>query len=84
LNVGENTAVNFTFYPNPSVDKIYISNSHDIIGIEIFDLMGKSILKKKGSGKSNTVDISAISIGNYFLKVTSHIGTSVKQFVVPR
>ncbi len=84
LNVETTAAVNFTFFPNPAVDQVYISYSQDIIGIEILDLLGKKVLQQVGEGKTATVNINSISTGLYFLKVSSKTGTSMKQFLISR
>ncbi len=84
LTVGENTVANFVVYPNPAVDQIYISNQQDIESIEIYDVLGKSILKQVGHGNVAGIDITAISVGHYFLKITTGKETAIKQLVVAR
>ncbi len=58
----------FTISPNPASDKInVIDNSNTIYQYEIMDLMGKYIL----NSKLNTIDISNLTKGVYFIKIIS-------------
>ncbi len=74
LSVDEFENNNFVFYPNPAHDMITIAvkNSIDeISGIKLYDLSGKIILEKSYSTikMSETVDLSKISKGMYFIEV---------------
>ncbi len=62
---------NITIYPNPAHDKLTISGvstSH----ITIIDVTGKVIIDKAAEGSINTVDISRLNSGIYFIQVTDN------------
>jgi hypothetical protein len=78
----------FSFYPNPASDKL-ILHGHDNIFkdaiITITDLQGreaKGISKIKTSSGENLIDISSLSNGVYFLRVTSGQRMRVEKFFV--
>jgi hypothetical protein len=61
-------------YPNPVFDFITISVDNDysdILSLEISDVQGKIVSKKKSAGYNNvfSLDMSTYSKGTYFLKI---------------
>ncbi len=57
-------------YPNPAEDYLMIkSESGSDLEIEIINSFGQVILKKSVNQPSNSIDVSAISSGIYFVKV---------------
>lgn len=58
-------------FPNPFSDLIYIEGNSKNYKIELWDLSGKSIYKKycAARGEINSVDLSAIENGVYFLTI---------------
>lgn len=70
--------IEIKLYPNPSSDKIYIETKANLIDVNIFDMMGKSIL----SSQSKVVDISNLSLGVYFIEIsTEGLQKGVYKFV---
>jgi mannan endo-1,4-beta-mannosidase len=65
--------INFKIYPNPGTEIITISNSEYIDNISILDVSGKLIFSK--SGNTETLDISTLKSGIYFLKVETNISS---------
>lgn len=69
LSVNLESNLEYSIYPNPAEDKLYISFGdglkHDVA---LFDLSGKQVLKSAISAQS-TVDISVLNSGLYFLSV---------------
>ncbi|KQB38642.1 T9SS type A sorting domain-containing protein [Flavobacterium aquidurense] len=61
----------FRFYPNPVQHTLNIENSAVIDEIEILSVSGKSILDRKINNTHAQIDLSNVSSGFYFLKVTS-------------
>lgn len=58
------------FYPNPAVDQLNISLNESIKSIEVFDLSGRIVLKKQEL-LGNTLDISSLHSGSYFVRVST-------------
>jgi len=52
-------------YPNPVKDMLHISGNTEISSVEIYNLMGRSIIRTTAV---NTVDVSSLPPGIYFLR----------------
>ena len=68
LGVNEFTSNKFTIYPNPTSNLLHISGINEVESLEILDLNGRQLIKKAGI---NSVDISDLSKGVYFLKLNN-------------
>lgn len=60
----------FKIYPNPS-NGIYTIESDTNSSIEVYDLIGKQILKQVGTVGSSTLNLSDFNSGIYLVKVTN-------------
>jgi len=76
-------AIRFSVFPNPTTDNItiyYPSNQNAELSMEIFDAIGKQILRKAFVFNKNnsgyTINISDVAKGTYFLKLTAKNGDS--------
>lgn len=69
-------------YPNPAKDvlQIDISNNIEIANIELFDLSGKKV--KKYSSNDRNLNISGLSAGTYFLRISTTLGGLAKKVVI--
>ncbi len=66
-------------FPNPAFDILNLNITHEKIAlIEIFDLKGALLLSKNNS---NSILISSLADGNYFVKVKTEKGTSTSSFL---
>lgn len=67
-SIGENSEIIQLIYPNPSTDKIYISNlKEDNTLIKIYDINGRLVLENKISNQEY-LNISTLSKGIYQIK----------------
>ena len=64
-------------YPNPANNLLTISNVN-VQHVVIFNINGQVMLKQDFS---NTVDVSALPKGMYFIKVSSADGLATKKFI---
>ena len=69
--------LSFMAYPNPANSELNIYSTSKIVKAEITDLTGQLM----SSSNSDKLDVSALSIGVYFIKVFSENGVSVKKFI---
>lgn len=69
----------FNIYPNPVKDILYIQSKHEIIKAEIYDAAGR-ILNTTGV-KNNSVDVSDLAKGNYFIRVSTKDKTLMFKFI---
>jgi hypothetical protein len=72
----------FTVYPNPASEKILINtkNSAENISVQILTLQGKEVLHKAlNTQKNNTLTISHLETGVYFIQIQNNSGVIATQ-----
>lgn len=80
LSVEENSIDTVKIYPNPTDGLLYIdANTESIIGITVFDVLGKKVLQLQGNKQQ--VDISTIESGMYFLRIATDRGEFVQKII---
>ena len=67
-------------YPNPATDKIYISSKKPLSALALYDVYGKLVLKKENN--ANSIDVSHLNSGVYFLEVSSNSERVVKKVII--
>lgn len=72
--------IDLKLFPNPASQQITIESESQIESILFYDLMGKQVLTI-ASLRGNTIDISELPKGIYFLEVYSSEGKAVKKVV---
>jgi len=60
--------------PNPADDQLYVNCKKEIKTIEIIDITGKNIKALSTINKTHIIDVTDLSSGLYFLKVTGAEG----------
>ncbi len=78
-NNGLTTSANFSVYPNPTSTQLTIDTEEDVDRIEILDITGETI--KSEILKTNTINVSDLPSGIYFIKVATAEGSIAKRFV---
>lgn len=71
LSILENNLKSFYISPNPSSDFLYIQYNGQIDELEIYNIAGKSVLKKNNLISPYKLNISNLNLGVYFLTVKS-------------
>jgi Leucine-rich repeat (LRR) protein len=71
----------FTLAPNPAKDLLNIGAKKDIeiSSISIYNTLGQLILVV--TEPNNSIDVSSLKTGNYFITINSDIGTSNSKFI---
>jgi len=74
---------NIKIHPNPTTGELTIDNGQlTITGVEIFDVLGKKQFSIVNSQLSiETIDISHLHSGIYFVKITTDAGIVVKKII---
>ncbi len=74
------TQANFTIYPNPATDVLNIELQDNAIleNVTIYNNLGQKIK----TIKQNTVDVSTLAKGLYFVEVTTNQGKASKKVIV--
>jgi hypothetical protein len=70
------STTNYTFeklnyYPNPVKNSLTISNSSTIDEVEITSILGQKMISKKVNDLQTEINLSELSKGVYFVKVSS-------------
>lgn len=72
MSIGEKSGnQNFTLFPNPSENSVYIESSELIHEIVVYSMDGKIVFSQTVHSKTTSVDISSFSKGNYVVKVST-------------
>lgn len=70
LSIQDSAENHFALYPNPTYNTIYIqSNLNSDFEINVFDVVGKKILHKTGNQNIESLDVSHLSKGVYFVRI---------------
>ncbi|MCB0466429.1 MAG: choice-of-anchor B family protein [Aequorivita sp.] len=81
LGVHDNSISSFAIYPNPAENLVNItSKTEPIVQVEIFNTLGQKVMSKNfEEDLSETIDVSLLQTGIYFLKVNA---TSTKRLLI--
>jgi hypothetical protein len=81
-NVFESLKV--ALYPNPTQQTLFLELGNTPLTIDkvtVFDIQGKLLLSLIPRGSSTAIDVSSLSSGNYFLRISSGKDTMTKRFI---
>lgn len=73
-----NIMLSVDVYPNPVKDILNIRSTDQITDVKVYDIQGKLI---KVKFVTNSIDVSNLKSGVYFLQVTSEKGSVAKRFI---
>lgn len=76
-NVSDNILEGFSFFPNPTSDILNLKSANNIDSVTIYNLLGQEVIENKVNAVDAQLNISALSIGTYIMKVTvaGEVGT---------
>ena len=79
-----NVIEGFATYPNPITNHTFTltSASSEEKSVTVFNLLGKKVLETRFSGIKSDINVSAINVGIYILKVTESGKTATKKLVI--
>jgi hypothetical protein len=71
----------FSLYPNPTDSVLNIKTQKDIAisSTSIYNTIGQLVLIS--TGDRNSIDVSSLKTGSYFIKIVSNIGTTSSKFI---
>ncbi len=82
LSVDNALASKFSVYPNPVKDFLTIdARNINISSVNVFNVLGTKVLERKELTE-NKLDVSSLSNGIYFLKISADNATVTKKFIV--
>lgn len=73
----------FSVYPNPVENNLNISKKEEIeiSSITIYNMLGQIVVAIPNAKNIETVDVSSLKSGNYFVKINSNRGNSNTKFI---
>ncbi len=78
-NTAENVSnnVHMSIFPNPAVDQLNVtlSNNAEIV---VYNIMGQKVMSQKGHAGANSINISSLNSGIYFVNA----GSETQKFIV--
>ncbi len=80
LGVEENTTADFSVYPNPATDILYIqTNAIGSVSVNMYDMLGKEVFA--ANGVTNSIDISNLTKGMYIVRIATNDGSITKKII---
>lgn len=79
LSTPEEIVSNFSIYPNPATDNLYINQINNLIKVEVINMNGQLVFTKENNLEK--INVSRLQSGMYFLKVYTENGSSSKKFI---
>ena len=81
--INDNLMADFNVYPNPVKDRLYIETSTQIQSIEVYDIYGRiqNLRNSETQKLRNSIDVSDLNSGIYFVKVKTEEGNIVKRII---
>jgi endoglucanase len=81
VSIAENEKnISISVYPNPAKDEVTVVSSEKG-DVRVFDVLGKTVLKKENSNERTVLDVSGLRGGVYFVEVRTKVSTSVQRFI---
>jgi hypothetical protein len=77
----KSTADKLKIYPNPTKDKLYISQLNEKSRIEIYNLQGNLILQQNEIIQDSSIDVSDFQKGVYIVKIISNNVVKATSFI---
>lgn len=81
LGTADNTIDGFTYYPNPMKEVLHISANNTIESVAIYTMLGQKVSSKNIDATATDINISHLSAGNYFMKVSSKGQTGIYRLI---
>lgn len=81
LGLEEQSLKGFKLYPNPTKGIISMESEKALNEIKIFNLVGQELMNIKPSKLNSSLDLSSLSAGFYFLKVTTDTDSGTYKIV---
>lgn len=82
-DISENSLSKVDLYPNPSNGQVTITNVKDAM-IEIYSITGQIVSQFVANGNIETIDLSNVNHGTYFVRIISNEGTSIKKLQITK
>lgn len=75
-SIDDSEITSFSIYPNPTKEYLNIDCS-SLEGVFVYNILGKELIKES----NNRINVSSLSNGVYFIKVSDGVNSSTKKFI---
>lgn len=72
---------NVSISPNPIIDFMKVSANENFSSIAIFNTLGQLVFEKKVNASEEKIDLTALTSGNYIVKITSETSSKVLKII---
>ncbi len=83
LGIGQPQFDNISIYPNPAHDVLNILNA-ETANLEVFDMLGRRVISKQNIDMNEQLNVSNLTTGTYFVKISKEGNVTTKKFVVSK
>ncbi len=81
LSTNDLSGKDFSLYPVPAKDHLFINSAVPIERVEVFNVLGKQIKDIDPLPSAQGLNISSLSTGIYLLKISTNNSSTVKKFI---
>ncbi|MDN3724685.1 YCF48-related protein [Aequorivita sp. SDUM287046] len=81
IGIEESQIEGVALYPNPVTDVLQITSNTELNSVTIFNVNGQQLLNKEINGVNGELDMSALTTGIYFARVTANNATETFKIV---
>jgi len=79
--IKNNAKTTFSIVPNPATNNVTVTSGNNFHTIEVVSFLGQTVLSQPNIGNTTLLDVSTLTNGIYFIRITSDNGTNVQKFV---
>lgn len=84
LGLAENTTLEFSMYPNPASDVVFVETNAPNSEVVIYSMNGQALFTQRNSTPDFTLNLSDFAEGVYWFTVTSSEGTVNQRLVIKK
>lgn len=84
LGLAENTTLEFSMYPNPASDVVFVETNVSNSEVVIYSMNGQALFTQRNSTPDFTLNLSDFAEGVYWFTVTSSEGTVNQRLVIKK
>jgi len=81
LGINEQTVEGLVVYPNPTQNVLNIEAASAISSVEVLNVLGQVMISEKATSNNTQLDISRLSAGTYFARVTVEDTIAIVQII---
>ena len=75
VNDNQLAQIDFYYFPNPTINNLYLKSSVKIEGVLVYDILGQELISKSEHSNEIILDMSYLNAGNYFVQMQTLYGS---------